>query len=145
MNSETGGTKVSEDTDSQGVPAIVSQTPRVGGFSFVDALPAHDPSSLPAQALQELMTWSRARDALGQTPLRLPRHFVRKYLSLVRLFDPERADRFKESDKREVLAHKMARKAKRSLAESVTGAGRGLATTPGVASIVPHVINSCSA
>jgi protein DGCR14 len=39
--------------------------------------------------------------------------------------------RVKESDKREVLAHKMARKAKRSLAESVTGAGRGLATTPG--------------
>lgn len=39
--------------------------------------------------------------------------------------------RVKESGKREVLAHKMARKAKRSLAASVTGAGRGLATTSG--------------
>ncbi|TKA57739.1 hypothetical protein B0A53_00888 [Rhodotorula sp. CCFEE 5036] len=99
-------------------PAPVSQTPRVGGFSFVDALPAHDPSSLPAQALQELMTWG----TIEATPVTLRTAGGDQSVGPFRV---------KESDKREVLAHKMARKAKRSLAESVTGAGRGLATTPG--------------
>ncbi|GAA5865992.1 hypothetical protein JCM3774_005551 [Rhodotorula dairenensis] len=103
-------------------PAPVSQTPRVAGFSFVDALPAHDPASLPAQALQELMTWG----TIEATPVTLRTAGGDQSIGPFRV---------KESDKREVLAHKMARKAKRSLAESVTGAGRGLATTPGGSSV----------
>ncbi|GAA5987033.1 hypothetical protein JCM10908_000999 [Rhodotorula pacifica] len=99
-------------------PAPVSQTPRVAGFSFVDALPSHDPSSLPAQALQELMTWG----TIEATPVTLRTAGGDQSVGPFRV---------KESDRREVLAHKMAKKAKRSLAESVTGAGRGLATTPG--------------
>ncbi|GEM08257.1 hypothetical protein Rt10032_c05g2274 [Rhodotorula toruloides] len=44
-----------------------SQTPRVSGFSFVDALPSHSSSTLPAQALQELMTWG----TIEATPITL--------------------------------------------------------------------------
>ncbi|EGU12946.1 Aspartate aminotransferase [Rhodotorula toruloides ATCC 204091] len=82
-----------------------SQTPRVSGFSFVDALPSHSSSSLPAQALQELMTWG----TIEATPVTLRTSGDDMSVGPFRV---------READRREELAHKMARKAKRSLADS---------------------------
>ncbi|GAA6059811.1 hypothetical protein JCM10212_003706 [Sporobolomyces blumeae] len=91
-----------------------SQTPRVSGFSFVDALPSPRASALPPSALQELMTWG----TIEATPvtLRTSEDFS------VGPF------RLEDTSRRETLAFKMANKAKRSLAESAsTGKGKGLA------------------
>ncbi|BGP31381.1 hypothetical protein JCM10296v2_003145 [Rhodotorula toruloides] len=98
-----------------------SQTPRVSGFSFVDALPSHSSSSLPAQALQELMTWG----TIEATPVTLRTSGDDMSVGPFRV---------READRREELAHKMARKAKRSLADSgregvAAGAGGGGSTS----------------
>ncbi|GAA5987411.1 hypothetical protein JCM11641_002281 [Rhodosporidiobolus odoratus] len=110
-----------------------SSTPRLQGFSFVDALPSPTASSLPASALQELMTWG----TIEATPVTL-----RTSSS-----DPYAVDaavgpfKVRETDRREELAHKMAKKAKRSLSErlhggggSKRGTGMALEARPGSAS-----------
>ncbi|GAA6035811.1 hypothetical protein JCM8097_005717 [Rhodosporidiobolus ruineniae] len=99
-------------------PNPASNTPRVAGFSFVDALPAPQAAQLPPQALQELMTWG----TIEATPvvLRSSSSSLEGAGGAVGPF------RIREADKREELAHRMAKKAKRSLAER-EGKGRGLA------------------
>ncbi|KPV72140.1 uncharacterized protein RHOBADRAFT_55978 [Rhodotorula graminis WP1] len=106
-------------------------TPRVGGFSFVDALPTLPSAALPPHALQELMTWG----TIEATPV------------VLRAAEADAAGaaaggggggggsmggpgavgpfRVREADRREELAHRMARRAKRSLAESGGPSPRG--------------------
>ncbi|GAA5892249.1 hypothetical protein JCM5296_003217 [Sporobolomyces johnsonii] len=93
--------------------SAASTTPRVASFSFVSALPSPRASQLPPQALQELMTWG----TIDATPVTLRTTGEDASVGPFRI---------KDSSRREALAHKMARKAKRSLAESASG-GRGLA------------------
>ncbi|GAA5864485.1 hypothetical protein JCM1840_000517 [Sporobolomyces johnsonii] len=93
--------------------SAASATPRVASFSFVSSLPSPRASQLPPQALQELMTWG----TIDATPVTLRTTGEDASVGPFRI---------KDSSKREALAHKMARKAKRSLAESASG-GRGLA------------------
>ncbi|GAA5850306.1 hypothetical protein JCM9279_006524 [Rhodotorula babjevae] len=114
-----------------------SATPRVGGFSFVDALPTLPSAALPPHALQELMTWG----TIEATPV------------VLRAAEADSAGgaaggaagggggggggmggpsavgpfRVREADRREELAHRMARRAKRSLAESGASPRGGLA------------------
>jgi len=113
-----------------------SATPRVGGFSFVDALPTLPSAALPPHALQELMTWG----TIEATPV------------VLRAAEADSAGagaggaagaggggggmggpgavgpfRVREADRREELAHRMARRAKRSLAESGASPRAGLA------------------
>ncbi|GAA6057501.1 hypothetical protein JCM3770_000588 [Rhodotorula araucariae] len=92
-----------------------SGTPRVQGFSFVDALPTVPSASLPPQALQELMTWG----TIEATPVTL-RATGTDAPGAVGPF------RVRQADRREELAHRMARRAKRSLAEAPSPRG-GLA------------------
>ncbi|BGP15451.1 hypothetical protein JCM10213_005133 [Rhodosporidiobolus nylandii] len=92
-----------------------SATPRLSGFSFVDALPTTNSASLPPSALQELMTWG----SIEATPVTL-RSADAAGDAAVGPF------RVREADRREELALRMAKKAKRSLAESA-GRGKGLA------------------
>ncbi|GAA5927393.1 splicing factor ESS-2 family protein [Sporobolomyces koalae] len=94
-------------------PVESSNTPRVNDFSFVSALPSPRANQLPPQALQELMTWG----SIEATPITLRTHEVDASVGPFRIEDTSR---------REELAFKMARKAKRSLAE--TAASHGSAT-----------------
>ncbi|GAA6007527.1 hypothetical protein JCM10207_006375 [Rhodosporidiobolus poonsookiae] len=113
------GRAVAGFTYSGNAPSIsgTSSTPRVSGFSFVDALPSPSASSLPAQALQELMTWG----TIEATPVTL-----RSSSSFPDGDGSVGPFRIREGDRREELAHQMARRAKRSLAEGASR-GKGLA------------------
>lgn len=97
-------------------PAPTSHTPRVNDFSFVSAIPSPRASQLPPQALQELMTWG----SIEATPVTLRSSSLDSDGSVGPF-------RIEDTSKREELAFKMARKAKRSLAQSASG-GKGLAT-----------------
>ncbi|GAA5829903.1 hypothetical protein JCM11251_007927 [Rhodosporidiobolus azoricus] len=117
--------------------STIGATPRVAGFSFVDALPAPSASSLPPQALQELMTWG----TIEATPvtLRSSAYGDGDGESAVGPFH------IRERDRREELAHRMAKKAKRSLAES-SSRGKGLAVDarPGGASALHRSVLDAS-
>ncbi|BGP39288.1 hypothetical protein JCM10449v2_003226 [Rhodotorula kratochvilovae] len=102
-------------------PASQSATPRVQGFSFVDALPTLPSSSLPPQALQELMTWG----TIEATPVTL--RSAGGDADAPGAVGPFRV---READRREELAHRMARRAKRSLADAPSPRG-GLALGTG--------------
>ncbi|KAI5475680.1 protein DGCR14-like protein [Pseudohyphozyma bogoriensis] len=93
----------------------VSATPKVQGFSFVDALPSPRASTIPAKDLQELMTWG----TIESTPV------LRSSASAARsaLGEGGGPFRIEDTSRREALAHKMANKAKRSLAEKAGGSG----------------------
>ncbi|GAA5916399.1 splicing factor ESS-2 family protein [Sporobolomyces salmoneus] len=95
----------------------VGSTPRVNNFSFVSALPSPRAHQLPPQALQELMTWG----SIEATPVTLRSTEVDQSVGPFRIEDTSR---------REELAFKLARKAKRSLADNDASSGRksGLAT-----------------
>lgn len=103
-------------------PVPESRTPKVQGFSFVDALPTPKAASLPAESLQELMTWG----TIESTPVTL------------RTTDGDTAAgpfRIKDSSRRENLAHAMAKKAKKSLADRAhdgRDGARGLAIGSGL-------------
>ncbi|SCV70700.1 BQ2448_3462 [Microbotryum intermedium] len=84
-----------------------SRTPKVSGFPFVDALPSPQAASLPPQALQELMTWG----TIEATPVTL--RSSTEYDGSVGPF------RIQEGSRREGLAHRMAKQAKRSLSDRV--------------------------
>lgn len=100
-------------------PAPISRTPKVSGFSFVDALPTPAAASLPPQALQELMSWG----VIESTPVTL------------RSSGEDHAPgpfNIRDTSRRERLANEMARKAKRSLADRA-GEGGGSARKSGLA------------
>ncbi|ORY78870.1 pyridoxal phosphate-dependent transferase [Leucosporidium creatinivorum] len=91
-----------------------SSTPKVSGFSFVDALPTPSAASLPAASLQELMTWG----TIEATPVTL-RSTGDDYTGAAGPF------RINDTSRRERLATEMARKAKRSLADRAEKSGGG--------------------
>ncbi|CEQ42564.1 SPOSA6832_04378 [Sporobolomyces salmonicolor] len=86
---------------------------RIGAAIAGTPYPSTSAASTTPRALQELMTWG----TIDATPVTLRTTGEDSSVGPFRI---------KDSSKREALAHKMARKAKRSLAESATG-GRGLA------------------
>ncbi|KAK4057800.1 hypothetical protein OIO90_001019 [Microbotryomycetes sp. JL221] len=112
-------------------PAPESRTPKVSGFSFVDALPSPSAAALPAQSLQELMTWG----TIEATPVTL--RTTGDMTPRPQNGDDPNADvhhassvgpfRIRDTSRRETLAHDMARKAKRSLADRADQ-GRGSST-----------------
>ncbi|GAA5884369.1 hypothetical protein JCM16303_003655 [Sporobolomyces ruberrimus] len=91
-----------------------SSTPRVNDFSFVSALPTPRAHQLGPQALQELMTWG----SIEATPVTIRTNDAAGDSSVGPF-------RIEDTSKREELAFKMARKAKRSLAESANRGGSG--------------------
>ncbi|KAK4055476.1 hypothetical protein OIV83_000022 [Microbotryomycetes sp. JL201] len=107
-------------------PVPESRTPKVHGFSFVDALPSPSAAALPAQSLQELMTWGTIeatpvtiRTSGGDiTPARFDPNLEDQHRSAAGPF------RIRDTSRRENLAHDMARKAKKSLADRADE-GRG--------------------
>ncbi|KAM0789029.1 hypothetical protein ACM66B_003095 [Microbotryomycetes sp. NB124-2] len=107
-------------------PVPESRTPKVQGFSFVDALPSPSAAALPAQSLQELMTWGTIeatpvtlRTSVGDiTPARFDPNSEEQHRSAAGPF------RIRDTSRRETLAHDMARKAKKSLADRADE-GRG--------------------
>ncbi|GAA5866712.1 hypothetical protein JCM8547_002733 [Rhodosporidiobolus lusitaniae] len=106
-----------------------SSTPRVSGFSFVDALPDTSSSSLPPQALQELMTWG----TIEATPVTLRSSSYSDFEGGGGAVGPFR---IREPDRKEQLAMRMAKKAKRSLAASAgVGSSTGLALDARPASV----------
>lgn len=99
-----------------GTPYPVSATPKVSGFSFVSALPSPRASTIPAVALQELMTWG----TIDSTPIALRSSAGAKRSAL-----SEGGGPFKIPDvsRRERLALRMAGKSSQK--------GLGRAATPG--------------
>ncbi|GAA6019065.1 hypothetical protein JCM11491_002504 [Sporobolomyces phaffii] len=91
-----------------------SATPRVNNFSFVSALPTPRAHQLAPEALQELMTWG----SIEATPVTIRTNARDDHANSVGPF------RIEDTSRREALAHKMAKKAKRSLAESAAEAAR---------------------
>lgn len=130
-------------------PGRSSMTPRVQGYSFVDAMPSPSPSEMGSQGVNALMTFG----TLASTP--------------VAIRDPNRDDpvfkapapprdsddfeggpfRINKTPRREMLAHKMASKASRSLSKRQHESGdlgglgllrmgsRTLGATPGASSV----------
>ncbi|KDE07918.1 hypothetical protein MVLG_01828 [Microbotryum lychnidis-dioicae p1A1 Lamole] len=96
-----------------------SRTPKVSGFSFVDALPSPQAATLPPQALQELMTWG----TIEATPVTL--RSSTEYDGSVGPF------RIQEGSRREGLALRMATQAKRSLSDRVEAASNRRGNRPG--------------
>lgn len=91
-----------------------SATPKVKGFSFVDALPTPRAATIDPQSLQDLMTWG----TIESTPIAL-----RSSASLARSSLGGGGGPFKivDTSRREALAHKMAVKAKKSLSQRPGG------------------------
>ncbi|KAM0746565.1 hypothetical protein T439DRAFT_134179 [Meredithblackwellia eburnea MCA 4105] len=89
-------------------------TPKVGGFSFVDALPTPRASTIPADALKDLMSWG----TIESTPVAL-----RSAGSVARNVLGEGGGPFaiRETSKREEMAREMAKSAKRNLADRKRG------------------------
>lgn len=95
-------------------PTALSATPKVKGFSFVDALPTPRAATIDPQSLQDLMTWG----TIESTPIAL-----RSTAALARSSLGGGGGPFKivDTTRREVLAHKMAVKAKKSLSQRAGG------------------------
>lgn len=87
-----------------------SSTPKVRGFSFVDALPTPRASTIDPQSLQDLMTWG----TIESTPIAL-----RSTGSIARSALGDGGGPFKivDTSRRENLAHKLANNARKSLSQ----------------------------
>lgn len=95
-----------------------SASPRVAGFSFVDALPTPRASTISAESLQDLMTWGKIGTPVA---LRSSGAIARNALS-----SGGGPFNIRETSQREKLAQKLGREAKRSLGEREGGLRRGV-------------------
>lgn len=112
-------------------PGRSSMTPRVQGYSFVDAVPSPSPSELGSQGVNALMTFG----TLASTPVAI-RDPNQDDPAFKRPAPPrETADEFQggpfrisQTPRREMLAHKMASRASKSLSkrQQETGSSGGL-------------------
>ena len=116
-----------------------SATPKVSGFSFVDALPTPRAASIDPKSLQELMTWG----TITGTPQRGSTAEAAARRSA--LGDGGGPFRVMATPKRDELGHKLANKARKSMSNKAAGStnalrrsvldasvlSRGTARTPG--------------
>ncbi|GAA5966853.1 hypothetical protein JCM3765_004575 [Sporobolomyces pararoseus] len=114
INAAISGTPYPTSTSDASLTS--SSTPRVNNFSFVSAIPSPRAHQLAPQALQELMTWG----SIEATPITLRTTESDGSVGPFRIED---------TSKREELAFKLARKAKKSLADSHSTHSSGLATS----------------